>query len=145
LLGQRKSPGIRLIAGSRELQRLVAASTIKKSTGSPSKKFRQMRFALSSFIERLNLTIRQGSAYLCKRTICHARWKERLEDHLEFFRCYYNFIRPHRALKLGLEIRTPAMQAGLVSKRLTFRRVFVAVPERILFVIVFIEIKVNLS
>jgi IS1 family transposase len=37
----------------------------------------------TSFIERLNLTIRQGSAYLCRRTICHARWKERLESHLE--------------------------------------------------------------
>ena len=37
----------------------------------------------TSFIERLNLTIRQGSAYLCRRTICHARWKQRLEGHLE--------------------------------------------------------------
>ena len=36
----------------------------------------------TSFIERLNLTIRQGSAYLFRRTICHARWKEHLEDHL---------------------------------------------------------------
>jgi transposase-like protein/IS1 family transposase len=27
----------------------------------------------TSFIERLNLTIRQGSAYLCRRTICYAR------------------------------------------------------------------------
>jgi transposase-like protein/IS1 family transposase len=94
----------------------------------------------TSFIERLNLTIRQGSAYLFRRTICHARWKERLEGHLELLRCYYNFIRPHRALKFGSEIRTPAMQAGLVSKRLSFREVFVAVTERILFVIVFINI-----
>jgi IS1 family transposase len=69
----------------------------------------------TSFIERLNLTIRQGFAYLCRRTICHARWKERLEDHLELFRCYYNFIRPHRALKFGSEVRTPTMQAGLAS------------------------------
>jgi len=30
------------------------------------------------------------------------------------------------------------MRAGLVSKRLSFREVFVAVPERILFVIAFI-------
>ncbi len=63
----------------------------------------------TSFIERLNLTIRQGSAYLFRRTISHARWKERLEGHLELLRCYYNFIRPHRALKFGSEIRTPAM------------------------------------
>jgi IS1 family transposase len=95
------------------------------------------------FIERLNLTIRKGSAYLSRRTICHARWKERLEDHLELLRCYYNFIRPHRALKFGREIRTPAMQAGLVTKRLSFREVFVAVPERILFVIVFIDVTLD--
>ena len=92
----------------------------------------------TSFIERLNLTIRNGSAYLRRRTICQARWKERLEEHLELLRCYYNFIRPHRALKFGHEVRTPAMQAGLADKRLSFREVFVAVPERILFVIVFI-------
>ena len=42
----------------------------------------------TSSIERLNLTIRQGSAYLGRRTICQARWKPRLEDHVELFRCY---------------------------------------------------------
>src|SRR5215475_3442301 len=78
----------------------------------------------TSFIERLNLTIRQGSAYLCRRTICHARWRQRLEGHLELLRCYYNFVRPHRALKFGREIRTPAMQAGLSGKRLTLRKIF---------------------
>src|SRR5262245_45949640 len=55
----------------------------------------------TSFIERLNLTIRQGSAYLLRRTICHTRWKERLEDQLELLQCYYNFVRLHRALKFG--------------------------------------------
>jgi hypothetical protein len=78
----------------------------------------------TSFIERLNLTIRQGSAYLCRRTICHARWRQRLEGHLELFQCYHNFVRPHRALKFGREIRTPAMQAGLTGKRLTLRKIF---------------------
>ena len=80
----------------------------------------------TSFVERLNLTIRQGSAYLGRRTICQARWKERLEDHIELFRCYYNFIRPHRALKFGREVRTPAMQAGLTEKQLTLREIFEA-------------------
>jgi len=78
----------------------------------------------TSFIERLNLTIRQGSAYLCRRTICHARWKTYLEDHLELLRCHYNFVRPHRALKFGRELRTPAIQAGLATRRLTFREIF---------------------
>ena len=71
----------------------------------------------TSFVERLNLTIRQGSAYL-------SRWKERLEDHLELLRCHYNFVRPHRALKFGREVRTPAMQAGLTRRRLTLREIF---------------------
>ena len=78
----------------------------------------------TSFIERLNLTIRQGSASLCRRTICYARRRERLEAHLELLRCYYNFVRPHRALKFGREVRTPAMQAGLTTRRLTFREIF---------------------
>ena len=97
----------------------------------------------TSFIERLNLTIRQGSAYLFRRTICHARWEERLEDHLELLRCYYNFVRPHRALKFGCEVRTPAMQAGLVSKRLSLRKIFVAEPRKILFVVVFIDVMLD--
>jgi transposase-like protein len=78
----------------------------------------------TSFVERLNLTTRQGSAYLFRRTICHARWKERLENHLELFRCYYNFVRPHKALRFGAEVRTPAMQAGLTKRRLTLREIF---------------------
>ena len=78
----------------------------------------------TSFIERLNLTIRQGSAYLCRRTLCYARRRERLAAHLELLRCYYNFVRPHRALKFGREVRTPAMQASLTKRRLTFREIF---------------------
>ena len=78
----------------------------------------------TSFIERLNLTIRQGSAYLMRRTICHARCKAYLEDHLELLRCYYNFVRRHRALRFGREVQTPAMQAGLATRQLTFREIF---------------------
>ena len=78
----------------------------------------------TSFIERLNLTIRQGTAYLTRRSACHARSRQRLEDQIELFRFHYNFGRPHRALKFGSETRTPAMQAGLTNQRLSFREVF---------------------
>jgi IS1 family transposase len=78
----------------------------------------------TSFIERLNLTIRQGAAYLCRRTICYARCKERLAAHLELLRCYYNFVRPHRALQFGTEVRTPAVQAGLATRGITLREIF---------------------
>jgi IS1 family transposase len=81
----------------------------------------------TSFIERLNLTIRQGSAYLCRRSACHARVAENLKNHLALLQCYYNFIRPHRALRFGRELRTPAMQAGLATRQLSFREIFMAV------------------
>ena len=81
----------------------------------------------TSFIERLNLTIRQSSAYLSRRTLSHARATDTLDAHLELLRCYYNFVRPHRALRFGRETRTPAMQAGLATRRLTLRDIFVSV------------------
>ena len=78
----------------------------------------------TSFIERLNLTIRQGSAYLSRRTLSHTRLTDTLDAYLELLRCYYNFVRPHGALKFGRETRTPAMQAGLATRRLTLRDIF---------------------
>ena len=45
----------------------------------------------------------------------------------ELLRYYCNFVRPPMALRLGAEVRTPAMQAGLVDRKLTFRDVFTTV------------------
>ena len=80
----------------------------------------------TSFIERLNLTIRQASAYLRRRSPCHARGAGQLRRHVELVRCHYNFVRPHRALRFGRVTRTPAMQAGLVTTRLPWRDIFAA-------------------
>jgi len=63
------------------------------------------------------------TAYLCRRTSCHSRQDDYLEEHLHLLMCYYNLIRPHRSLKFGRQVRTPAMQAGLVSGRFSFRDV----------------------
>ena len=78
----------------------------------------------TSFVERHNLTIRQGSAILCRRSACHSREDSTLQKHLEWLRFHYNFIRPHSALRFGAEVRTPAMQAGLAVRKLCFRDVF---------------------
>ena len=78
----------------------------------------------TSFVERHNLIIRQGCAYLRRKTPSHARDIRTLEEQLELFQCYYNFIRPHSALKFGTEVRTPAKQAGLVRRNLCFRDIF---------------------
>ncbi len=87
----------------------------------------------TSFVERHNLTIRQGSSYLHRKAASHARWPHRLKEHLELLRCHYNFIRPHMALQFGTIRRTPAMQAGLTSRPLTFRQIF---TSRVLLVFV---------
>ena len=77
-----------------------------------------------SFVERLNLTIRQASAYLRRRSPWHARGADQLRRHVELVRCHYNFVRPHSALRFGSDTRTPAMQAGLVSTRLALSDIF---------------------
>ncbi len=84
---------------------------------------------------RLNLTIRRGSAYLNRRSPCHARKKRTLDDHLELLRCYYNFCRPHGSLKFGTMIRTPAMQAGLATRKLSLKAIFTAQCVFVLFVV----------
>lgn len=45
-----------------------------------------------SFIEGLNLTVRQASSYLTRRTACHARSEKHLKGQCEMVRCYYNFL-----------------------------------------------------
>ena len=80
----------------------------------------------TSFVERLSLTIRQGSAYLRRRSPCHARGADQLHGHVDLLRGSYNVIRPHRALKFGRETRTPAMQAGLVNAPMNWSDIFTA-------------------
>lgn len=80
----------------------------------------------TSFVERLNLTIGQGSAYLRRCSPCYARGEDQLRGHVELLRCPDNFLWPHGALKFGRETRTPAMQAGVASPRLTWSDIFTA-------------------
>jgi len=80
----------------------------------------------TSFVERHNLTIRQGSAYLGRCTPGHARHSRYLIGQMALMMIYYNRVRPHMALKFGKLVRTPAMQARLVTKRLSFREMFTA-------------------
>ena len=99
----------------------------------------------TSFIERLNLTIRQGCAYLGRRTACHSRHKDLFADNLSLQMCYYNFIRPHSALKFGDETRTPAMQAGLVKKQLSFREIFTKLAAIFCWYLMFLGIRIRID
>ena len=70
----------------------------------------------TSFIERLNLTLRKSCSYLRRRGTSHPRCLRRLSERLELVRAWYNFCRPYRGLQFGRTRRTPAQQAGLVHR-----------------------------
>jgi len=85
----------------------------------------------TSFVERVNLTIRQGVSALIRRTWSRAQLSEELKLHLEWWRAYYHFVRPHMSLRIELaqpidrggnrqpkryRQRTPAMAAGLTNR-----------------------------
>jgi hypothetical protein len=64
-------------------------------------------------------------------------------DRRELLRCYYNFVRQNHGLKFGRELRTPAMQAELASRRLSFREVFRSVARMLLYVLIAIDFRVS--
>jgi len=92
----------------------------------------------TAFIERVNLTVRHGVAALARRTWATAQQSPHLLAHLEWWRAYYHFVRPHQSLRVALvqprerggkravqryRQRTPAMAAGRTSRRWTAREV----------------------
>jgi len=92
----------------------------------------------TAFIERVNLTVRHGIAALARRTWATAQQSPHLLAHLEWWRAYYHFVRPHHSLRVALmqprerggkqmaqpyRQRTPAMAAGRTHRRWTAREV----------------------
>jgi transposase-like protein len=65
----------------------------------------------TSFVERLNLTLRCGLAALTRRTPCIAKSKRTLQYRLNLFLLYYNLIRVHSTIET-----TPAHEAGLTDQ-----------------------------
>ena len=88
----------------------------------------------TAYIERVNLTVRHGIAALARRTWATAQQSPHLLAHLEWWRAYYHFVRPHASLRIALvqlrerggklvaqryQQRTPAMAAGRTHRRWT--------------------------
>jgi IS1 family transposase len=88
----------------------------------------------TAFVERVNLTIRQGVAAVARRTWATAQAAPSLLTHLEWWRGYYHVVRPHAALRVPLaqpikrggrrlprryRQQTPAMAARLTNRRWT--------------------------
>jgi len=80
----------------------------------------------TAFIERLNLLMRRSLPCLQRRTNNAAKTREKLREMLDLLRVYYDFVRPHMSLKYGGICRTPGEIAGLVTRRLSFRDIFMA-------------------
>jgi len=92
----------------------------------------------TAFIERVNLTVRHGVAALARRTWATAKPAPQLLAHLEWWRMYYHFVRPHASLRVALAQpreqggklmaqrdlqRTEALAAGRTNRRWTAREV----------------------
>jgi IS1 family transposase len=88
----------------------------------------------TAFIERVNLSVRHGVAALARRTWATSQQAPQLLAHLQWWRAYYHFVRPHAALRIALgqprerggklvaqryRQRTPAMAAGRTNRRWT--------------------------
>jgi IS1 family transposase len=55
----------------------------------------------TAFVERLNLSVRQGVAALTRRIWATAQTASGLLLHLEWWRGYYHFVRPHQGVVLS--------------------------------------------
>ncbi len=92
----------------------------------------------TAIIPRVNLTVRHGIAALARRTWATAQQSPQLLAHLEWWRSYYHFVRPHESLRVALKEprerggkrlaqryrqRTPARAAGRTHRRWTTREV----------------------
>jgi len=85
----------------------------------------------TSFVERLNLTLRHSISFLARRTWSPPCSMRPLDASLAWFRAYYHFVRPHHSLRILLPVaersphsrlrkhrpRMPAMAAGLPKHR----------------------------
>jgi hypothetical protein len=78
----------------------------------------------TSYVERDHLTSRQSNGRLVRKTLSYSKKDSYLQRHLDLEDAVFNFVRPHRSLRVALpgplksrkwERRTPAMVAGLTD------------------------------
>jgi hypothetical protein len=82
----------------------------------------------TAYIERLNLTIRNSLARFVRRTMNCSKILKRHSHALDFFQAWYNFVKPHKSLRLEANQgnkrwmqRTPAMAEALTDHIWTIR------------------------
>lgn len=82
----------------------------------------------TAYIERLNLTIRNSLARFVRKSMNCSKILKRHSNALDFFQAWYNFVKPHKSLRLEINQenkrwmqRTPAMAEGLTDHIWTIR------------------------
>jgi IS1 family transposase len=70
----------------------------------------------TSFVERLNLTLRMMNAHLSRKSLRFAKSLRWLRARFSFIDAFYNFVRPHRSLSSSHHPVTPAMAAKITEK-----------------------------
>ncbi len=85
----------------------------------------------TSYIERNNLTVRNGVSRLIRETIDFSKRVDPLIMHLCLFFAWFNLVKPHSALKTEIadgrrrwKQRTPAMAANLTGHVWTLEELF---------------------
>jgi len=76
----------------------------------------------TAYIERLNLTIRNSLARFVRKSMNCSKILRRHTHVLDFFQAWYNFVKPHKSLRLRIDQgrkkwmqRTPAIAEGLTD------------------------------
>jgi hypothetical protein len=83
------------------------------------------------YIERHNLTLRHENRRLTRKTVAFSKKDEGLKDQMTVYQSYFNFVRPHRGLKVNISdnenrlrkwlYRTPAVAASLTDHIWSFK------------------------
>lgn len=79
----------------------------------------------TSFVERMNLTMRRSISRMARKTDSISKNNEGLEDAVDLFRSVYNLCRPHMSLTAGNKKTTPAMKMGLTDHVWTLRELMI--------------------
>ena len=73
------------------------------------------------YIERYNLTLRNGISRLVRKSLCFSKCKEMLDNHLDVYQCYNNLIRTNSTLTVKSPKgeknihRTPCLAEGIAD------------------------------
>lgn len=79
------------------------------------------------YIERYNLTLRNGISRLVRKSLCFSKCKGMLDSHLDVYQCYNNFIRINSTLTIerpkgekNINL-TPCMAEGIADHVWTWK------------------------